>query len=215
MESYTFMQSEPTLAILPFLPLILALIYIFTRTTKIKGKSLGILGMQESGKTQLLRTLQEKPYTKYEATSTDDYSSFTVKINDKQIVIQKGRDIGGDERYIRPYYKDFIESKDVIFFVFDVKKYLYDTHYAQNVRNRLDFVHRKLQEKDESDINSKYSIIGSHLDQLSNSRQRTALKELQSSVSGKSYEELFHNNLLLCDLTDRTNLLLKLTELFE
>lgn len=195
---------------------VLAAIFDSTPTTKVIGKSLGILGMQEAGKTQVLRNLQNKPYSKYEATSTDDYSSFKINIGGREITIQQGRDIGGDERYIKDYYEDFIKHKDIILFVFDVAKYLKDFHYAQNVRVRLDFVYNKLKMKlpdgtseavGESVLKRKHLTIGSHADNLSDEEKKSALSKLQESVKGKPYSIMFHNNLLLCDLTKKVDFL--------
>lgn len=212
------LSLEPTIAFFPLLWLagaILAAIIIKNsdgskNNTKIVGKSMGILGPQESGKTQLLKTLQNKPYEKYEATSTDDYSAFRTVINGRTITFQQGRDIGGDERYIKEYYEEFILKKDAIFFVFDVTKYLNDNSYAFDVRARIDFIYDHL--KQINNYQSKYLLIGSHMDKLSSSRQKEALKTLQSSVAGKRYYKMFHNNLLLCDLTDRSNFLKNLIE---
>lgn len=215
---------EPTIAFLPLLWLagailvgggtVLAIAIANSdgseNNTKIVGKSMGILGPQESGKTQLLKTLQNKPYEKYEATSTDDYSAFSTEINGRTITFQHGRDIGGDEKYIKDYYKKFILEKDAIFFVFDVTKYLNDNSYAFDVRARIDFIYDHL--KQINNYQSKYLLIGSHMDKLSSSRQKEALKTLQSSVAGKRYSTMFHNNLLLCDLTDRSNFLKNLIE---
>lgn len=216
--SYEFVQ--PTLAWLWLIPIaIAALVGVViantdsTSTTKTEGKSLGILGMQEAGKTQILRNLQNKPYHAYEATSTDDYSCFTANINGRSIEFQQGRDIGGGELYIRDYYENFIKGKDIILFVFDVSRYIKNERYARDVRDRLDFIYRKLRENrgdgvsdvfwDNVVFKKKYLTIGSHMDKLSSSEQKTAISKLQATVSGKCYSQMFHNNLLLCDLTKR------------
>ena len=226
LEYFATPNLEPTYAILPFLLIGLgalvfggavgAVIAIAdsdgTDSTNVIGKSMAILGMQEAGKTQLLHTLQNKSYTTYQATATDDYNSFRITINGRVVEFTAGRDIGGDERYIRPYYEKFINEKDAIFFIFDVRRYLDEDVYAKDVKNRLSFIYRKLKDKFPFGVNNRYLIIGSHMDVLQPDRQKTAIKELQDSVHGKDYGELFHNNLLLCDLTDRDNLLKNFVE---
>lgn len=192
-----------------------------TSTTKLVGKSLGILGMQEAGKTQILRNFQGKPYRQYEATSTEDYSEFETKIGDRTIKFQQGRDIGGGDMYIRDYYEDFIKNKDIILFVFDVYRYLRNSDYAKDVRARLDFIYDKLNRKKADGVNDelwsillnkKYMTIGSHMDKLSESEQKSAISSLQASVKAKPYSPMFHNNLLLCDLTKRDDFLKLLSE---
>ena len=178
-------------------------------TTKISGTSLGILGMQEAGKTQLLRTLQNKPYSKRdEGTSTDDYAPFDITINGRQYKFQAGKDIGGDELYITPFYKQFIKDKDAVFFIFDVHRYLDDSEYAKNVKIRLSLVYRHLKKKhNNQSISGKYLIIGSHMDELTSSQQKKTVKDVQASVAGKDYAALLLNNLLMCDLRNREELL--------
>lgn len=191
--------------------------FAVTRMHRLRGNTVGVIGMQEAGKTQLYRTLQGKPYGRYEATPTDDYDSFEFSIGDRRVRIEKGRDIGGTEEYILPYYADMIRRKDILFFVFDVERYLHDGEYAASTRARLDFVWRKLGEREEAYgvpermvrkfVRHKYAVIGSHYDRLEGKERRRALSVLQKSVEGKVYAPLFHDNLLLADLTDREGFL--------
>lgn len=187
--------------------------FVVTSMSRLVGNTIGVLGMQEAGKTQLYRTLKGEPYGCYEATPTDDYAPFEFDFNGRKVRIEKGRDIGGTEEYILPYYADMIKRKDIIFFVFDVERYLHDSGYASSVRARLDFVWRRLKEREEVHgvperlalklVRHKYAVIGSHFDRLSPGDRRSALSALQKSVDGKVYSPLFHNNLILADLTDR------------
>lgn len=192
-----------------------------SETTTVSGKKLGILGMQESGKTLLLRNMQGKPYSGYAATSTEDYSKFSMTMpSGRRFEVQAGRDIGGDELYIRDYYEQFINDKDITIFVFDVKKYLYNEKYANDVRARLDFIYDKIKKNGNYRpegipailfsavlTGKNHVVIGSHFDQLSKNEQKSALGKLQTSVEGKVYAPLFHYNLCFLDLTNWSNCL--------
>lgn len=185
--------------------LVIGIIAALTSTTSLKGKSIGILGMQMAGKTRLLRILQGRPYNNYEGTSTADYDEFKTDLGgEKEWIIQQGRDIGGDGRYIIDYYNSFIQSKDITFFLFNVKKYLQDEEYAKNVRARMEFIYRKLKDKfsSDTDIKAHHVTMATHCDLLADNEKKEMLSKLQASVANKPYGLLFHNNLYAADLTN-------------
>lgn len=184
-------------------------------TTTVEGKSLGVLGMPESGKTQLYKTLKNEKYTQEEATSIDEYPQFDFVIKGRKFKVKSGKDIGGGEMYMQSYYEKFIKEKDVIVFVFDIKRYLEDLTYARKVRSRLEFIWRKLMEKagimdyilDIFEIKRRYILFASHGDQLTTEQKKNVKSELFNSVQGKEYAEMFHNNMYITDLRDRKNCL--------
>ena len=191
-------------------------------TTTVEGKTMGVLGMPEAGKTQFYKSLKGEPYRIYEGTAAEDYPEFNFKINQKVIKVKAGRDIGGTESYVQHYYTDFIDYKDIIVFVFDVKKYLEEPTYQRDVRDRLDFIWRKMSVKAKLEsspssndvtayIKKKFILFGSHLDQLSDQQKKDALGQLHESVKGKVFREMYHNNMYIVDLRDR-NLLFEIFE---
>ena len=196
-----------------FVPIILDV------TTTVDGKSIGVLGMPESGKTQFYMTLKNEKYTQGEATGMDEYPQFDFVIHGKKIKVKSGKDIGGGEMYIQSYYEDFIKEKDIIVFVFDIKRYLEDSKYARDVRSRLEFVWRKLLEKTGImdyvraffEIKRRYILLASHGDQLTAEQKKNVKSILFNSIQGKEYAEMFHNNMYITDLRDRD----KLMELFD
>ncbi len=187
-------------------------------TTTVEGKSIGVLGMPEAGKTQFYKTLKNEKYLTHEATATEDYPEFDFKINNKSIKVKPGRDIGGGEHYIFSYYAKFISEKDIIVFVFDVKRYIEDYKYQRDVRDRLDFIWRRLTEKSgvvgsvamsTHYIQTKFILFASHFDQLTKDQQSKAKGLLHKTVEGKDFEQMFHNNMYIVDLRDR-NLLFEI-----
>ena len=202
--------SGPTMAFWPLLLLggllvggAVIIIANSTETTTTQGKSIGILGMQESGKTSLLNILRRVAYNQYTATNVDAYKDFDCEINGKSYRIKSGADIGGDELYIPKYYRDLIPTYDIIFFIFNVNKYLKSIKYMTETNARLEFVHRHLLEKykTEASIKKHLVVIGSHMDNLSESEQKNALSRCQNSIKFKTYSMMFNNNFMLLDLT--------------
>ena len=95
---------------IPILIVTGVLVYIFagpdnTKTTKLIGKSIGVLGMIGAGKTQFLKNLQGKgqEYKNegYQGTGIDEYQEFTCIIGNKEYKIKGGTDIGGVEDNIK------------------------------------------------------------------------------------------------------------------
>jgi len=213
--------SLPEIAAIPWLwiiPVALGLFasaaIIIASTTEVDGKSLAVLGMKEAGKTQLYNSLREKEYKQYSQTSTDDYDGFTFKYGTKKIKIMPGRDIGGGETYIKAYYKNMIEEKDIIFFVFDAARYINDNAYANHVKARMDFIWRHMKNKyvDNNTIKTKLVTIGSHLDKIEKNKRTDLLNHLQNDVRGKDYSLMFHENFILANLTDQKKFINTLIE---
>ncbi|MBD5257488.1 MAG: GTPase domain-containing protein [Barnesiella sp.] len=191
-----------------------ALIAVITHATEVEGKTLGVIGMREAGKTQLYKTLQQKSYSSYQGTGTNDYEEFTFRYGDRRIKVAAGRDIGGGENYIREYYKKWIEEKDIIFFVFNACRYISEKNYAQDVKNRMDFIWRHMKNKygSNEEIKKKLVTIGSHLDKIDKDKQNSLLRSFQQDVSGKSYSPMFHENFIVANLTEHEKLMKELID---
>lgn len=206
-------QTQPTMAwvwLLALIPALIAgagiIIAACTDSDEAIGKSLGILGMTGAGKTQLYKTLQRKTYTSHQGTSISDYEEFTFQYGNKTILIKEGRDIGGGEDYIPPYYEEFINEKDIIFFVFDAYRYIDNKSYSKEVKARMEFVWRKMLDKySDDEIKNKLFTIGSHYDKFKESERNNLLGRFQNDVSGKSYSNMFHHNFILANITDHDN----------
>lgn len=173
--------------------------------------SLGVLGMLKAGKTQFYNSLKEVNYDEYRASNVEKYQEFVFETENKLIFIESGYDIGGNEIYIKEHYEDIINEKDVIVFIFDVKQYLEKLEYSQNVRDRLNFILKKMDEKylkiESKNVKyKKFLLIGSHYDQLSEEQRSLTMVNLHKSVEGKKIAELFHD-IYLTNLKDRNALL--------
>lgn len=190
------------------------IVIIATDTNEVEGKTLGVLGMKEAGKTQLYKTLQQKSYSSYQGTATNDYDEFIFMYGGKNIKVAAGRDIGGGENYIRDYYKKWIEEKDIIFFVFNADRYIKESSYAQDVKNRMDFIWRNMKNKygTNEEIKKKLVTIGSHLDKIDKSKHNSLIGSFQHDVAGKPYSPMFHENFILANLTEHEKFMKELID---
>lgn len=190
--------QEPQEAFLWFIPLLIGVLIIVVATRPVKGNSLAILGMPEAGKTQFLRNLQGKTYSRYESTNgAVDYGDFEYVYGERRIKVTAGKDIGGSDENIKPYWKKMIEQNDIVVFIFDISRYRKDEKYKRLTNSRLDYIERHIGNKD-------WAIIASHLDKVnvSKGKEKELATEMQRCVKGKEYAKLFDLNFFICDLTD-------------
>ncbi len=198
-------KAEPQLAILPLLlaagPLgWLAYIGLNVIYDKLAGKSICILGPENSGKTQLLSFLRNEPYEEYHQTQYEEYEKFTTEIGEKKIKIKKGADIGGEEGRIESLYSKLISESDCIFFTFDVNKYINDKIYQiKEVNSRLYYIYSH--KKDRPTV-----VFGTHLDELSKEERKSIIKTIQKEVKEEEYKELLQKNFFVTDLRDTDQL---------
>lgn len=161
-------------------------------------RSLGIIGMQRSGKTRFLSFLRNIQYTE-KPTGKEKYSRFDfTTASGKVITILEGVDIGGGEQY-RSDYKEIIEKNDVIFYFFDVEKYLKgDLSYERECNSRFDFVVRALvgDKKNDwknilepKDSKKKLVFFATHKDKL-NLKDDEIIKRFGEKIKGKWYADL-------------------------
>ena len=194
---------------IPILIVTGVLVYIFagpdnTKTTKLIGKSIGVLGMIGAGKTQFLKNLQGKgqEYKKegYQGTGIDEYQEFTCSIGNKQYEIKRGFDIGGGEDNIKTFYEKSLKSKDICIFLFDIQKYKDDSKYRMDTNARLDFINNHIEDA------SKCAIIGSHVDKAKIKKGQSIITLVQKFVEGKKYARLLNNNFFACNLTKKEDM---------
>lgn len=170
----------------------------------VKGKNIAVLGMQGAGKTQFLANIRNESYKDYQATiGSEGYDSFTIHLGDRGVKIEKGKDIGGGDEYIRDYYKDLINRCDVVFFLFDSYKYLNEEKYRENVQARLEFIHRHIGGKSIDTV-----IFATFADKFEKKDAvENAYSEIKRSIIGKTYGELFKTNFLLLDMRNKDELM--------
>lgn len=171
-----------------------------TPTLKLEGKTLGVLGMPESGKTQFLMNLRGKEYKSYQQTNVDKYETFIFKIGDRQIKIEGGEDIGGSEHNIRSYYEKFLKEKDNCIFLFNIQKYKDEPNYRKDTNARLDFINNYVTD------HSKFAIIGTHVDQAKIEKGQSILAIVQNLVEGKPYARLFNYNFFASNLLNEDDM---------
>lgn len=198
--NYAFWWYIPIIAVL-----IGGTIAILSGPQKTDGKSLGVLGMTSSGKTSFLTNLGLIDDFSL-VTSVESYAARTIKIADREITIQQGEDIGGNESFIIEYYKKWITEKDIIVFIFDGEMYLTDEEYRDKTQSRLSFIYNQFMIKnaektDEDRINALKNavIIASHSDQHKEGQEHMR-KAIISSIEEKDYKDLFNTNLFGADL---------------
>ena len=162
-----------------------------TDSTKLIGKSIGVLGMTEAGKTQFLRNLQGEgqKYKNegYQGTSGENYQKFTCTIGDKQYEIKDGIDIGGETYNIKPYYEKFLKYKD-------------DDEYRKETNVRLDFINNHIKDA------SECAIIGSHVDKAKIEEGQSIITIVQKLVEGKEYARLLNTNFFAYNLTSEEDM---------
>lgn len=171
-----------------------------TETEPLKGKTLGVLGMPESGKTQFLMNLRGIKYKSYQQTSVDEYKTFIFKIGDRQIKIEGGKDIGGSEHNIRSYYEKFLKEKDNCIFLFNIQKYKDEPNYRKDTNARLDFINNHVTD------HSKFAIIGTHVDQARIKKGENIVAIVQAMVTRKPYARLFNINFFASNLLEKDDM---------
>lgn len=123
---------------------------------------LGILGMQWAGKTKFLSFLRGVPYVEKQ-TSIEHYKPFTYRYGEKVIPIDAGLDIGGGNMF-RGEYNRILENSNVIFYFFDISRYLNDdstegVSYRRACNSRIEHIHSGKKGK-----NTSVVYIGTHID---------------------------------------------------
>lgn len=155
---------------------------------------LGMIGMKSSGKSTLLKNLGGVKEVKIDSFK-DIYESFVYTISsDKKIFIEKGTDIGGNKPFMANY-EHIINNNNVIFYFFNINRYLTETEYKRECNSRLAFIFSRI-------TNKKFALIASHSDH-SDLEKNKLEEEVLNQVSGKEYSNLFNDNLYVVNLTDK------------
>lgn len=163
-----------------------------------------LLGMKGSGKTTFLNNLRE--INSKLGTENKKYDSFSLKLkNGKTITINKGEDIGGGKNFMTDY-KSLIKESDVVFYFFQINKYIEDIDYKRECNSRLSFIKDDIEGK-------KIILIASHSDH-SNLSKINLFDEIENLVKGKNYSNLFGNNFNVTNLTSKEDFDLLIQKIF-
>lgn len=168
---------------------------------KTTGKTLGVLGMVQAGKSRFLSNLGLFPFSEA-ATNIKEYQSHILELNDRKIKIQSGEDIGGNIA-IKHYYNQWIEEKDITVFIFDGPRFLTETSYEKDVKRRLHFIYNKAKVKyiDDSDF-TNIVVIVSHPDQFKGKKEKM-LEDIIGKVQNRKYCALLKSNVFAADLRSK------------
>ena len=152
-----------------------------------KENKLGVLGMQQAGKTKFLSFLRGVPYVE-RSTSREEYDSFTIYLKEgKEVHISQGIDIGGGDTY-RSEYKKIIENSDVVFYFFDINKYFKDEvmkdriTYRRECNSRFEFIFDSIKDKQVLLVATHTDLCGLHSSQIKS--------KFDEIVSGKRYKDM-------------------------
>lgn len=164
---------------------------------------LGILGMQQAGKTRFLRFLQNKPFIEG-STGRDSYEQFEYKLsNGKVVTVMPGKDIGGGVLYWGGY-NDIIDNTDLIIFFFDIDRYLRNELdsdkilYQRSCNGRFEHIFSKTKNS-----NKPVIVIATHKDKCSfpESVMKRKFDELIQKEN-KAYKEIL-KDIQYVDLTNK------------
>jgi len=167
-----------------------------------KKNKLGVLGMQQAGKTRFLRFLQNKPFIEGQ-TSRDSHEEFKYKLNDeKEIIISSGIDLGGENLY-RGEYNKIIKENDLILYFFDIDKYIKNPfenseYYQRGCNSRFEHIYSQ------NINNNKTIIIATHRDKFKFSDIEMK-RTFENLIQNKSYKEIL-KDVKYINLTSKTEI---------
>lgn len=180
--------------------------------TSVKGTKIAVLGMKGAGKTRFYRFLQGKEYAEGENLQTiaEQYDGFVYKKADgTEIKIRSGYDYAGGKEVAERTNEKLIAESDTIFFIFDLYKYFKVDEYKNDTNNRLNFVIKKID-------NKNLYVLGTHIDMIkSDSQLKKSKKELENYIEQNGYyEKIKQGNLALVDMTNSDELKKVVDKLF-
>ncbi len=109
--------------------------------TKIKGKDIVILGGEAVGKTTLHNFLRlGKVAEHYKKTSYEKVPANRYKLEDLELVLKDGVDIGGSDDFIREW-RDLFKECDYCLYLFDTyRTHKDDQEYIERITKHLTFI---------------------------------------------------------------------------
>lgn len=160
--------------------------------TLYEGLKVGVMGMEQSGKTTLLNSELKEDQEFGERVSFLIREIFSVSLKEYQ-------EFGERVSYPQEVICEALKENNAILFVFDVSLYLTDLAYAKKVRAYWDLLER---EHETCGLERKsFSFFGSHVDLLKQPEE--AFGQVLASLKGKPYEKLVRENLVCLNLRDK------------
>lgn len=147
-----------------------------------KGKKVGILGAEESGKTTLLSFLKEGSIpTEYDETlGAIPSKAKRVKIRDLELLLQAGKDVGGRRRARDQNWRDIVLESDIILYLIRAHE-LDQRSLTERIREDAEMIEGWIREREKPPT---IAIVGTHAD----------CDERFLSASRKELENLFEQN---------------------
>lgn len=170
--------------------------FIAYATAPLKKNKIAVLGMKGAGKTTFYNILQGK-HISTTPTFEDDIDPFVSNINGRVVHFDKCKDIGGGKDHVRNWYSELINRNEVVFFFFDVYKFLNDSLYQQETMTIMDFVYETIKGAGDKET----AMILTHLDSFPKSKFHEILPKVQKAIGNKEYQALFKRNVFCVDIT--------------
>lgn len=173
------------------------------------AKKIAVLGMQESGKTQFLKTLKNEEYSSYIQSAEIEYDGFDVVLpSGKNIKIASGIDLGGSEHYISEYER-VSSGCDAVIFVFDVYKFKNNDDYRLNTRSRVQYFHDGLSVQGGNKV-----IVGSFGDKFTTKEEMAKAIDYVHEHLKDVYPDIKSSNFFIADMRDRELIMKCISKIF-
>lgn len=151
--------------------------------------SLGIIGMQQSGKSTYLKLLRDgEVKEQLERTFAQvPYEAFQAKV--LGINVEGGVDIAGGDANVTNY-SEYVRNKERILFFFNAKSYLMpdesNLNYAEKCQGRFHYVYEKIYKDGMAQKSIKF--IGTHIDEMDESDRICAKDKIYDSLVSTNAE---------------------------
>ena len=159
--------------------------------------SLGIIGMQQSGKSTYLELLRNGEVEEQMKRTFGEvpYEAFQAKV--LGINVEGGVDIaGGDANVV--HYSEYVMNKERILFFFNAKSYLKpdesNLDYAEKCQGRFHYIYEKIYKDGIAQKSIKF--IGSHIDELEETDRVQAKDKIYDSLvsTNAGFAKMFSEN---------------------
>ena len=141
--------------------------------------SLGVIGMQQSGKSTFLKLLKEgdAPDEMKRTFGEEPYEPFQAKV--LGVDVEGGVDVAGGSANVTNY-SDYVDGKDRILFFFNAASYLKDAEYKNNCQARFHYIYKSIFKNDVAEKSLKF--IGTHIDELEEHERKQAKDDIYDSI---------------------------------
>lgn len=178
----------------------------------VKKCAITLLGISQAGKTLFRYTLASlnKPnelsiYKNERTLGVSVIKPFDFLLDDETLIkIEKGSDIGGNLEN-QENYKEYVNQDRVVFFFFDIERYLNNDKYYELTNKQLDIFYN-IQCEAEIEMNNLH-VIATHEDILSDTSTDGAKERLKNRLHQYNWDyfDKVMKNLYLVNMTDPSN----------